>query len=125
MLASYHTLYSAFKKITAEQGARKDAERVLKRIDVFKSFTSDELTHLAAYLCEAKFGRKETIVKEGDKGDSLFIILPGGQCGKYHVSRLAQLNLFTSCLTTSCWYILEFVQNRYKRTKMAIKQKQI
>eukprot|EP00571_Detonula_confervacea_P006864 CAMPEP_0172316432 /NCGR_PEP_ID=MMETSP1058-20130122/28156_1 /TAXON_ID=83371 /ORGANISM="Detonula confervacea, Strain CCMP 353" /LENGTH=755 /DNA_ID=CAMNT_0013030733 /DNA_START=57 /DNA_END=2324 /DNA_ORIENTATION=- len=70
----------AFKKITAEQGARKDAEKVLKRIDVFKSFTSDELKDLSSYLCEAKYGRGDTIIKEGEAGDSLFMILPGGNC---------------------------------------------
>lgn len=70
----------AFKKITAEQGARKEAERVLRKIDVFKSFASDELKDLSSYLCEAKFGRGDTIIKEGQVGDSLFIILPGGSC---------------------------------------------
>ena len=72
----------AFKKITAEKGARKDSEKILRKIDVFKSFTSGELKDLASYLCEAKFGRGDTIVTEGETGDSLYIILPGGSCGK-------------------------------------------
>ena len=70
----------AFKKITAEQGARKDAEKVLCKIDMFHSFKSDELKDLASYLCEAKYGHGDTIIKEGETGDSLFIILPGGSC---------------------------------------------
>lgn len=70
----------AFKKITSEQGARKDAKKILKQIDVFKSFTPDELKDLASYLCEAKYGRGDTIIKEGEVGDSLFIILTGGSC---------------------------------------------
>mmetsp|Transcript_37713 Transcript_37713/g.67912 ORF Transcript_37713/g.67912 Transcript_37713/m.67912 type:complete len:741 (-) Transcript_37713:457-2679(-) len=70
----------AFKNITSEQGPRKDAKKILKQIDVFKSFTHDELKDLASYLCEAKYGRGDTIIKEGEDGDSLFIILPGGSC---------------------------------------------
>ncbi|KAL7543762.1 hypothetical protein ACHAXR_013060 [Thalassiosira sp. AJA248-18] len=70
----------AFKKITAEKGARKDAEKVLRKIDMFRSFTSEELKDLTSYLCEAKYGRGDTIMKEGEAGDSLFILLPGGSC---------------------------------------------
>ncbi|KAL9187828.1 hypothetical protein ACHAXT_006206 [Thalassiosira profunda] len=70
----------AFRKITAEQGARRDAEKVLRKIDVFKSFTSDEMKDLTSYLCEAKYGRGDTIIREGEAGDSLFVILPGGNC---------------------------------------------
>ena len=57
-------------------------KKILKQIDVFKSFTPDELKDLASYLCEAKYGRGDTIIKEGEVGDSLFIILTGGSCGK-------------------------------------------
>ena len=75
----------AFKKVVADHGARKDAEKVLKRIDTFKSLSSDDLKDLASYLCEAKFGRGDTIIKEGEPGDTLFIILAGGSCGKYKI----------------------------------------
>ena len=71
----------AFKKITAEQSARKDAEKILRK--VFKSFTSDEIKDLSSYLVEAKYGRGDTICKEGEAGDSLFIII-GGTCGKHN-----------------------------------------
>lgn len=70
----------AFKKITAEQSARKDAEKILRK--VFKSFTSNEIKDLSSYLVEAKYGRGDTICKEGEAGDSLFIII-GGTCGKH------------------------------------------
>ncbi|EED92739.1 predicted protein [Thalassiosira pseudonana CCMP1335] len=68
----------AFKKIVAEQGARKDAEKLLKKIDVFKSFSMEDLKDLASYLCDAKYVNGDTIIKEGETGDSIFIILPGG-----------------------------------------------
>ena len=70
----------AFKKITAEQSARKDAEKIMRKL--FKSFTSDEIKDLSSYLVEAKYGRGDTICKEGEAGDSLFIII-GGACGKH------------------------------------------
>lgn len=72
----------AFKQITARP-ERAEAERVLKKIDIFRSFRGEELKDLSSYLCEAKFGRGDTIIKEGDVGDSLFIILPGGNCSKF------------------------------------------
>ena len=72
----------AFKKVVAEHGANKDMEKVLKKLDVFKSFTSEELGDLSSYLVESKYVRGDTIIKEGDTGSSLYIILPGGSCGK-------------------------------------------
>ena len=65
----------AFKKITAEQSSRKDAEKVLRK--VFKSLTSDEVKDLTSYLCEAKYGRGDVICKEGESGDSMFIVQGG------------------------------------------------
>mmetsp|Transcript_19551 Transcript_19551/g.35486 ORF Transcript_19551/g.35486 Transcript_19551/m.35486 type:complete len:757 (-) Transcript_19551:36-2306(-) len=71
----------AYKKITEEKlGARKDSEKILKKIDVFKSFTEEELSDLSAYLYETKYGKGDTIIKEGKVGDSVFIVLPGGSC---------------------------------------------
>lgn len=70
----------AFKQITDEKKARKDAKRALRKIDIFRSFNENEMRDLASYLCEAKFGRGDTIVREGDTGDSLYIIEPGGSC---------------------------------------------
>eukprot|EP00581_Thalassiosira_minuscula_P014769 CAMPEP_0183721474 /NCGR_PEP_ID=MMETSP0737-20130205/13736_1 /TAXON_ID=385413 /ORGANISM="Thalassiosira miniscula, Strain CCMP1093" /LENGTH=728 /DNA_ID=CAMNT_0025951487 /DNA_START=137 /DNA_END=2326 /DNA_ORIENTATION=+ len=70
----------AYKKIVADQGARKGADKILKKIDVFKSFTSEELKDVASYLVEATYVRGDTIITEGEAGDSLYIILPGGSC---------------------------------------------
>ena len=74
---------AAFKKVVDGRENKKDAEKVLKKIDAFKSFSKEELKDLASYLCEAKYVGGDTIIKEGEIGDSIFIILPGGVCGKY------------------------------------------
>jgi len=71
----------AYNKITEEKlGARKDSEKILKKIDVFKSLTEEELSDLSSYLCETKYGKGDIIIKEGEVGDSIFIVLPGGSC---------------------------------------------
>ncbi|KAL7444864.1 hypothetical protein ACHAXM_009689, partial [Skeletonema potamos] len=77
----------AFKKVVAEQSARMEAEKILKKIDVFKTFSSDSLKELAASLCEAKFSRGDVIINEGDVGDSIFIVLPGGSCKSVKTSQ--------------------------------------
>jgi len=77
----------AFKKVIAVQSARVEAEKVLKKIDVFKTFSSDSLKELAASLCEAKFSRGDVIINEGDVGESVFIVLPGGSCKSVRASK--------------------------------------
>ena len=72
----------AFKKVIAEQTSRKDAEKVLKKLDMFKSFSSDSLKELASSMSESKFSRGDVIINEGDVGESMYIILPGGSCKK-------------------------------------------
>eukprot|EP00574_Skeletonema_japonicum_P009982 CAMPEP_0201719612 /NCGR_PEP_ID=MMETSP0593-20130828/4784_1 /ASSEMBLY_ACC=CAM_ASM_000672 /TAXON_ID=267983 /ORGANISM="Skeletonema japonicum, Strain CCMP2506" /LENGTH=740 /DNA_ID=CAMNT_0048210095 /DNA_START=26 /DNA_END=2248 /DNA_ORIENTATION=+ len=70
----------AFNKVVAEQSSRLEAEKLLKKIDVFKKLPSDSLKELSSSLCEAKFTRDDVIINEGDVGDSMFIVLPGGSC---------------------------------------------
>lgn len=72
----------AFKKVIAEQTSRKDAEKVLKKLDVFRTFSSDSLKELASSMSESKFSRGDVIINEGDVGESMYIILPGGSCKK-------------------------------------------
>jgi serine/threonine protein phosphatase PrpC/CRP-like cAMP-binding protein len=72
----------AFKKVIAEQTSRKDAEKVLKKLDMFKSFSSDSLKELASSMSESKFSRGDVIINEGDVGESMYIILPPGSCKK-------------------------------------------
>ena len=73
---------AAFKKVVDGRQGKKGAEKVLKKIDRFKSFPDNDLKELASYLCEAKYVAGDTIVKGGEIGDSIFIVLPGGVCGK-------------------------------------------
>jgi len=71
----------AYKEITEEKlVARKDSEKILKKIDFFKSFMDEQLSDLSSYLCETKYGKGDIIIKEGEVGDSIFIVLPGGSC---------------------------------------------
>jgi small-conductance mechanosensitive channel/CRP-like cAMP-binding protein len=56
------------------------AERVdaaMLQVDIFSPLTTAELGTLAVRLRRAAFGRGEHIIRQGDHGDSLFIILRG------------------------------------------------
>mmetsp|Transcript_8367 Transcript_8367/g.12563 ORF Transcript_8367/g.12563 Transcript_8367/m.12563 type:complete len:738 (-) Transcript_8367:107-2320(-) len=77
----------AFNKVIAEQSSKLEAEKMLKKIDVFKSFSSDSLKELASSLCEAKFSRDDVIINEGDVGDSMYLVLPGGSCKSVRTSK--------------------------------------
>jgi cAMP-dependent protein kinase regulator len=74
---------AAFKKVVDGNKEKKDATNVLKKIDRFKALSDDNLAELASYLCEAKYVCGDTIIKEGEAGDSIFVIHPGGVCGEY------------------------------------------
>lgn len=65
----------AFKKVTAERGSREGAVEILKRIDQLKGY---ELEDLASYLCEAKYTKGDVLIRQGEVGDSIFVMLPGG-----------------------------------------------
>ena len=106
----------AFKKIVAEQGARKDAEKLLKKIDVFKSFSMEDLKDLASYLCDAKYVNGDTIIKEGETGDSIFIILPGGSCGKWRGDCVGRRSMFCT-LTLLILVLLLEQQNAFATAK--------
>jgi len=82
----------AFKKITGEQSSRKDAEKVLRKI--FKDLTNDEVKDLSSFLCEAKFGKGDVICREGEVGDTLFIIQEGsGNCESTQIDTSTTTNL--------------------------------
>lgn len=85
---------AAFKKVVNGKEGKKEAEKVLKKIDRFKSFSDEDLKDLASYMCEAKYVCGDTIIKAGEPGDSIFVIMPGGVCGKPSVC----LQRFKMCL---------------------------
>jgi CRP-like cAMP-binding protein len=59
----------AFKKVISERTLRKDS-----------AFSSESLKDLSSSLCAVKFSPGDVILNEGDVGDSLYIVLPGGSC---------------------------------------------
>lgn len=68
----------AFKKVTAERGSREGAVEILTKIDQLKCFSADELEDLASYLCEAKYTKGDVLIQQGEVGESIFVMLPGG-----------------------------------------------
>jgi len=59
----------------ADPGALVDAATLM--IDIFSPLTAAERDNLAAGLRRAAFGRGEEIIRQGELGDSLFVILRG------------------------------------------------
>ena len=63
-----------------EPGAAGQAGRVdagMLNVDIFDPLSAEERDCLAARLRRADFGRGEEIIRQGDQGDSLFVILKG------------------------------------------------
>jgi small-conductance mechanosensitive channel/CRP-like cAMP-binding protein len=52
-------------------------EACLQPIDLFAPLTSEERAELAARAREQLFGRGETIVRQGDEGSSMFVVVRG------------------------------------------------
>jgi len=109
----------AFKKIAAEQGARKDAEAVLRQVKEFRSLKPGQLTDLAAYLIEVKYGPGDVVTTQGEVGDALFILRPGAKCES--VKKNADGSLTTSALTENLYFGAEVLtgETRYLATVTA------
>jgi CRP-like cAMP-binding protein/serine/threonine protein phosphatase PrpC len=75
----------AFRQVLAQQGGRKDLVNILKKIDLFKENTAEEICNLAASMVETTFGRGEILIEQGKTGDSMYVIQKGS-CGKSRVS---------------------------------------
>jgi len=50
---------------------------LLKEIEIFKPFSEEAKQHLSQNIRRHRFGQDDVIVKQGDAGDSLFIIVEG------------------------------------------------
>lgn len=50
---------------------------LLQETDIFRNLSSDEITTLLSICRKVKFSENEIIMKEGDMGNSLYIILEG------------------------------------------------
>jgi CRP-like cAMP-binding protein/small-conductance mechanosensitive channel len=56
----------------------QDASRtILRNADIFRTLTDDELDFLTERLRPASFAPGETIVKQGDEGESVYIVVSG------------------------------------------------
>lgn len=56
---------------------KKERDTLLSRVELFESLAADELARLAASLTERQCKAGEEIVKQGDPGSSLFVIVDG------------------------------------------------
>jgi small-conductance mechanosensitive channel len=67
------------RQTVAERASERIArvEEHLQPIDLFAPLTADERAELAARATELLFGRGETIVRQGDAGSSMFIVVRG------------------------------------------------
>jgi CRP-like cAMP-binding protein len=49
----------------------------LKGVDLFRSIAAEELSHIAQITDEVEYAPDDTFIKEGDKGDSMYLIVDG------------------------------------------------
>ena len=62
------------------------ATQVLRRTPLFMTLTEDDQRHVAAVAVPRKYGRKETVFREGDPADGFFVV----QTGKVKVFKLSE-----------------------------------
>jgi len=62
------------------------ATQVLRRTPLFMTLTEDDLRRVAAVAVPRKYGRKETVFREGDPADGFFVV----QTGKVKVFKLSE-----------------------------------
>ena len=79
--------------ITEEKGKRLEEEELIRRaallrgIDFLSPLSEDEITKLAQNGGSLFFSTGETVIKEGDDGDSMYLILKGEVDVSIHVKR--------------------------------------
>ncbi len=49
----------------------------LKGVDLFKTIPGEELSYIAQITDEVEFAPTQTVVKEGDQGDTMYLIVEG------------------------------------------------
>lgn len=49
----------------------------LKGVDLFKTIPGEELSHIAQITDEVEYTSSQTIFKEGDQGDAMYLIIDG------------------------------------------------
>lgn len=69
---------SAFRQVLAQaQGTRKELQKTLSSITIFKGLSEADLKKLAAAFDEIAFGRGENIVEQGHFGETMYVITSG------------------------------------------------
>jgi CRP-like cAMP-binding protein len=49
----------------------------LKGVDLFKTIPAEELSHIAQITDEVEYSPEEMFIREGDQGDSMYLIVDG------------------------------------------------
>lgn len=70
-------LDEAAKRLQDEVSCFEVSFTILKEIDIFRPFSNEAIAHLNQQMRSRHFGAGETIIQQGDQGDSLFIIAKG------------------------------------------------
>lgn len=64
-------------RMARDQNFRETEFRLVRGMDLFKPLKDDRIRELCSHLGHGTFARGETIVREGEKGDSLFLLMSG------------------------------------------------
>lgn len=70
----------AFRKVLAEQSERRELMKTLRRVEAFKALDKEEMESIAGAMEEATYERGHEIVKQGEVGDTFYVIASGGHC---------------------------------------------
>jgi cAMP-dependent protein kinase regulator len=77
---------AAFRQVLIQaQDHRKELKTALGEIPYFQYLDSDGINKLAAIMDEITFGRGETIIQQGQRGDTMFVVASGA-CSTVHQS---------------------------------------
>ena len=72
----------AFRQVLAQQGGRTELMSTLTQIDAFNNMSTDDIKNLSAAMEGVTFGRGESIIQQGQPGDTMYVISTGS-CGTY------------------------------------------
>jgi len=110
---------SAFRQILApSQGTRKELMKTIEVIPIFQGLNKEEITKLAVSFDEIAFGRGESIVEQGHRGESMFVIT-SGTCARVKIIKGAPQN---SKLKAGDYFGHEVIahQKKYAATVMSL-----
>ncbi len=69
---------AVFRRVVLRSGdMRKGIIRTLRRVELFRSLSLQQIQRLADLLNEAKFTAGEYIIRQGEIGNSFYVILSG------------------------------------------------